>query len=55
MYWMNKRKIIDYVRFHQRSESQQSVLEIINGITEMKLNNFEEQKRSEWEDIQQKL
>ncbi|WP_426482157.1 peptidase domain-containing ABC transporter [Chryseobacterium sp. R2ACT005] len=55
MYWMNKRKIIDYVRFHQRSESQQSILEIINGITEMKLNNFEERKRKEWEDIQQKL
>ncbi|WP_430611832.1 peptidase domain-containing ABC transporter [Flavobacterium sp. JP2137] len=55
VYWLRRRKILDYVRFHQRSESQQSVLEIINGITEMKLNNFEENRRNEWEEIQQKL
>ncbi len=55
LYWMNKRKILDYFRFQQRSENQESIYEIINGVSEMKLNQFEDFKRKEWEQIQQKL
>ncbi len=55
LYWMNKRKILDYFRFQQRSENQESIYEIINGVSEMKLNQFEDFKRREWEQIQQKL
>ena len=55
MYWMKKRKILDYFRFQQRSENQESIYEIINGVSEMKLNQFEDFKRMEWELIQQKL
>ena len=54
-YWLRKRKILDYFHFQQRSENQESILEIINGVTEMKLNQFEDFKRNEWEKIQQKL
>jgi ATP-binding cassette subfamily B protein len=54
-YWLKKRKILDYFHFQLRSENQESVLEIINGVTEMKLNHFEDFKRNEWEKIQQKL
>ena len=50
-----KRKILDYFRFQQRSENQESIYEIINGVSEMKLNQFEDFKRREWESIQQKL
>lgn len=54
-YWFKKRKILDYFLFQQRSQNQQSILEIINGVTEMKLNQFEDFKRIEWEEIQKKL
>ena len=49
------KKILDYFRFQQRSENQESIYEIINGVSEMKLNQFEDFKRREWESIQQKL
>lgn len=54
-YWLQKRKILDYYRFQQRSENQESIYEIINGVTEIKLNQFEDFKRKEWKGIQQKL
>ncbi len=53
--WMRKRKILDYIRFQQRSENQESIYEMINGVSEMKLNDFEDYKRNEWEKIQDKL
>ncbi|USL94884.1 peptidase domain-containing ABC transporter [Riemerella anatipestifer] len=55
LFWMRKRKVLDYHRFQQRSENQESIYEIINGVSEMKLNQFEDFKRREWEKIQQKL
>lgn len=54
-FWLRKRKILDYYKFQQRSENQESIFEIINGVTEMKLNNFEDLKRKEWENVQLKL
>lgn len=54
-YWLRKRKKLDYFRFQNRSENQESIYEILNGVTEMKLNQFEDFKRKEWEKIQQKL
>lgn len=54
-YWLAKRKILDYYRFQQRGQNQESIYEIINGVTEMKINQFEELKCKEWEDIQFKL
>ena len=55
LFWMKKRKILDYFRFQQRSDNQESIYEMINGVSEMKLNQFEDFKRREWELIQQKL
>jgi ATP-binding cassette, subfamily B, bacterial len=54
-YWLRKRRILDYYLFQQRSENQDSIYEIINGVTEMKLNQFEDFKREEWNKIQKKL
>ena len=54
-YWLKKRKKLDYFRFQQRSENQESIYEMLNGVTEMKLNQFEDFKIKEWENIQQKL
>ncbi|KFF24925.1 peptidase domain-containing ABC transporter [Chryseobacterium vrystaatense] len=55
LYWMKKRKMLDYFKFQRRSENQESIYEMINGVSEMKLNQFEEFKRNEWNKIQQKL
>ncbi len=55
IFWLKKRGILDYFRFQQRSDNQNAIYEIINGVTEMKLNQFEDYKRKEWEKIQQKL
>ncbi|WP_055098510.1 peptidase domain-containing ABC transporter [Flavobacterium aquidurense] len=54
-YWLKKRRILDYFRFQQRSENQESIFEMLNGITEMKLNQLENFKIKEWEKIQKKL
>ena len=54
-YWLEKRKLLDYNRFQQRSENQESIYEMLNGVVEMKLNQFEDFKRKEWESIQEKL
>ncbi|CAA0203919.1 peptidase domain-containing ABC transporter [Tenacibaculum maritimum] len=54
-YWLRKRKVLDYYRFQQRSDNQESIYEMLNGVIEMKINNFEDFKRNEWEHIQKKL
>ena len=54
-YWLRKRKILDYFRFQHQSENQESIFEILDGVTEMKLNQFEDLKRNDWEKIQHKL
>lgn len=54
-FWLRKRKIVDYFKFQEQSKNQSSIYELINGVSEMKLNQFEEYKCKEWEDIQQKL
>lgn len=52
--FMKKRKIINYMRFDQMSASQSSSMQIIQGMTEVKLNNSERRRRWEWEEIQVK-
>ncbi|MEA4981108.1 MAG: peptidase domain-containing ABC transporter [Paludibacter sp.] len=53
--WLRKRRIVDYFKFQEQSKNQSSIYELINGVSEMKLNQFEEYKCKEWENIQQKL
>src|SRR5690606_12953319 len=55
VFFLHKRKILDYQSFQQRAENQDSIYELINGIQEIKLHNFEKYKRSSWENIQVKL
>jgi ATP-binding cassette, subfamily B, bacterial len=55
LFWLKKRRILDYFRFQQRADNQDSINEIIFGVTEMKLNQFEKLKLKQWEDIQKKL
>ncbi|RKR80554.1 ATP-binding cassette subfamily B protein [Mucilaginibacter gracilis] len=53
--FLNRRRILDYYKFQQRSENQEAIYEIIKGVTEIKLNQFETYKKKNWEKIQQKL
>ncbi|HHG83731.1 MAG TPA: peptidase domain-containing ABC transporter, partial [Bacteroidetes bacterium] len=53
--FLKRRRIIDYKRFAQISEEQSKVIELINGMQEIKLHNAERQKRWGWEAIQVKL
>lgn len=55
IYWLKKRRILDYFQFQQRSEHQGSIYEIINGVSEMKLNQMENLKTKKWEEIQNRL
>lgn len=53
--FMKKRRELDFKRFSQLSENQSHLIQLINGIQEIKLNGCEKQKRWEWERIQAKL
>ncbi len=55
LFFLNKRKILDYQSFQRRAEHQDSIYELINGMQEIKLNNFERFKNNAWEGIQIKL
>lgn len=53
--FMNKRRDLDNKKFSQLSENQNSIIQIIQGMQDIKLNNCEKQKRWEWESIQAKI
>lgn len=54
-FFLDKRKELDYKRFSQVSKEQSKVMEIINGMQEIKLQNAEKQKRWEWESTQNRI
>lgn len=47
------RKELDYKRFNVLSRNRSSIIQLINGMQEIKLNNCERTKRWEWENIQE--
>jgi len=53
--FLKKRKDLDYKRFSQVSQEQSKVIELINGMQEIKLHNAEKQKRWSWEFVQARL
>lgn len=55
VFFLKRRKELDYKRFIQLSDNQSKLIELITGMQEIKLNNSEKQKRWEWERIQAKL
>ncbi|OJJ18081.1 ABC transporter ATP-binding protein [marine bacterium AO1-C] len=55
LYWLKKRKLLDYYRFLLKGENQDMIYEIISGVAEIKLNQFEDYKTNEWEKIQRRL
>jgi ATP-binding cassette subfamily B protein len=53
--FLKKRRDLDYKRFSQVSQEQSKVIELINGMQEIKLHNAEKQKRWSWEYLQAQL
>lgn len=53
--FLKKRAELDYKRFQQMADNQSSLIQSVQGMSEIKMNNCETQKRWEWERIQAKL
>lgn len=53
--FLKKRKEIDYKAFAERSDNQDSLIEIIQGMPEIKLQGSEIKRRSLWTQIQARL
>lgn len=53
--FLNKRRILDYTFFEQRSRNQSKTMQMLNGMQEIKLQHCERRRRWEWEDIQADL
>ncbi|XRE43299.1 Bacteriocin/lantibiotic efflux ABC transporter, permease/ATP-binding protein [Tenacibaculum discolor] len=53
--FLKKRKELDYKRFSEFSQEQSKVIELINGMQEIKLHNAENKKRWGWEFVQARL
>ncbi|TPG29548.1 peptidase domain-containing ABC transporter [Flavobacterium pectinovorum] len=53
--FLKRREILDYKRFAEVSQEQSKVMELINGMQEIKLHNAEKQKRWGWEYVQARL
>lgn len=53
--FLKARADLDFKRFHQNAKKQSKVMELINGMQEIKLHNAERQKRWQWERIQVNL
>ena len=55
VFFLKRRKELDYKRFSQVSSEQSKVIELINGMQEIKLHNAEKKKRWDWEHLQARL
>lgn len=53
--FMKKRRKLDYMRFQEASANQSSIVQLIGGMQDIKLNGCEKQKRWDWERIQARL
>ncbi|WP_379090867.1 peptidase domain-containing ABC transporter [Pedobacter sp. UC225_65] len=50
--FFKEKKDLDFKRFDISSKNQSSIVQLIGGMQEIKLNNCEQQKRWEWERLQ---
>ncbi len=54
-FFLKKQRELDYKQFSQISQEQSKVIELINGMQEIKLHNAEKKKRWSWEYLQAQL
>jgi ATP-binding cassette subfamily B protein len=53
--FLQKRKEVDYLTFQQMSENQSSLIELVQGMQEIKLQGSEKKRRWQWAHIQARL
>lgn len=53
--FLKQRRALNYKSFEVSAKNQSSIVQLIGGMQEIKLNNCEQQKRWEWEHIQARL
>jgi len=53
--FLKVRRKLDFKRFDKASRNQSSIIQLINGVEEIKLNNSEKRMRWQWETIQAEL
>lgn len=54
-YFFRKRKALDYEQFRISSQNQNKLYELMTGITDIKLNAYEDYKLDEWQQMQERL
>lgn len=52
LFFLKRRAELDFKRFDENSQSQTSLVQIINGVKEIKINNSQRKNRWKWEQIQ---
>ena len=52
--FIKRRRKLDYMRFDVAASNQNNLIQLVNGVQDIKMNNCEIQKRWEWETIQAK-
>ncbi|MGZ3944109.1 MAG: peptidase domain-containing ABC transporter [Mucilaginibacter sp.] len=50
--FLKRRRELNYKNFEIGSKNQSTIVQLVNGMQEIKLNNCEQQKRWEWEHLQ---
>jgi len=55
MGWLRKRAEVDHFRFREQSENQSAIIELIQGMQEIKLQRSERKHRWNWMNIQARL
>ncbi|MBK0378902.1 peptidase domain-containing ABC transporter [Mucilaginibacter segetis] len=53
--FLKRRRELNYKSFEISSKNQSSIVQLVTGMQEIKLNNCEQQKRWEWEHLQARL
>lgn len=53
--FMKRRRKLDYMQFQEAASNQSTLIQLVNGMQDVKQNTCEQQKRWEWEHIQAKL
>ncbi|CAN5599549.1 peptidase domain-containing ABC transporter [soil metagenome] len=53
--FMKRRRELDFKRFDKLRQNQDTIIQLISGMQEIKMHNSEKQKRWEWERIQARL
>ena len=54
-YFFRRRKALDYEQFRLSAENQNKLYELMSGITDIKLNAYDDYKMQEWRAMQERL